>query len=120
MDETLKPDDAVEIFEELLPAQHKSYMLGVVLNLPPHKVEFIHSCYQDPKKCIRHVIIEFLKQWEPRPTWRNIIKALRDPTVDLPDLAMRVEAAHIPDPTATCDVVPETTVKHTLQSTVHA
>ena len=35
----------------------------------------------------------------------------RSPAVNLPQLAMRVEAAHFPDPTASCDPpLPETTV----------
>ena len=95
MDETLTPDDAGKILEELLPAQNKSYELGLVLKLPPHEVEAIHSQYQNPQDRLLHVIIAFLKQTEP--TWRVIVKALRCHVVNLPDLARRVEAAHYPD-----------------------
>ena len=114
MDKTLTPDDAVKIFEELLPAQNKSYVLGLKLKLQQYKVEAIHSRYQNPQDRLLHVIIAFLRQMEPRPTWRVIVKALRSRAINLPDLARRVEAAHfpdptdIPDPTATRDVVPET------------
>ena len=109
MDETLRPDDAGEIFEKLLPAWNKPLELGLALNLPLSEVEAIHMQYINPRDCLLRIIIAFLKQMKPRPTWRVIVEALRSRVVNLPDLARRVEAALIPDPTATRDVVPETT-----------
>ena len=84
-------------------------MLGLGLNLRLHEVEAIHTRYSDPRECLLHIIIAFLRQVEPRQTWRVIVEALRNPIVNLPALARRVEAAHFPDPTATRDVVAETT-----------
>ena len=109
MNETLTPDDAVDVLEELLPAQNKSYELGLKLKLPQHVVDSIHSIYSKPQSRLLHVLIEFTNQTEPRPTWTIIIEALRSPAVNLPVLARRVEAAHFPDPMATDDVVAETT-----------
>ena len=109
LDMTLTPDDAVDVLEELLPAQHKSYELGLKLKLPQHVVEAIHSKELPPDKYLLKILIKFLQQVEPRPTWRVIVEALRSPAVDLPALARRVEVAHFPDPTATRDVVAETT-----------
>ena len=109
MNETLTPDDAVDVLEELLPAQNKSYELGLKLKLRQHEVDSIHSTYSKPRSRLLHVLIEFTNQTEPRPTWRVIVEALRSPAVNLPALARRVEAAHFPVPTATRDVVAETT-----------
>ena len=109
MNETLTPDDAGKILEELLEAQNQSFMLGLGLNLRLHEVEAIHARYQDPRERLLHIIIAFLRQAEPRQTWRVIVEALRNPIVNLPALARRVEAAHFPDTTATRDVVAETT-----------
>ena len=100
MDETLTESDAAEILEELLSAQNQSYLLGLKLKLPVHEVEAIHLKYLDPRERLLHVIIAFLRQAEPRPTWRVIVEALRNPIVNLPALARRVEAAHFPDPSA--------------------
>ena len=108
MDETLRPDDAGEIFEKLLPAWNEPLELGLALNLPLYEVEAIHMQYQNPDDRLLHVIIAFLEQAEPRPTWGVIAEALRSRVVNLPALARRVEAALIPDPTATRGVVPET------------
>ena len=101
MDETLAESDAADILEELLSAQNQSYLLGMKLKLPLHEVEAIHLKYLDPRERLLHVIVTFLRQAEPRPTWRVIVEALRNPIVNLPALARRVVAAHFPDPTAT-------------------
>ena len=109
-DATLTPDDASDVLEELLPAQNKSYELGLKLKLPQHEVEAIHSRHLSSDERLREILIKFLKQAEPRATWRVIIEALRSPTVDDKALARKVEAAHFPHPTAIRDVkVVETT-----------
>ena len=108
VDETLKSDGVSEILDELVEAQNHSKVLGVKL-LPPHEVEAIHRQYQDPKERLLHILLAFTSQIQPRPTWRIIVEALRSPSVNLPRLARRVEAAHFPDSTSTRDVVPETT-----------
>ena len=77
--------------EELLEAQNKSKFLGLKLNLPTHVVEGIHDQYSDPQTRLLNVIEEFLRQVEPRPTWRVIVEALRSPAVKLPRLALRLE-----------------------------
>ena len=82
-----------------------------MLNVRPRDVDAILIKYQDQKDRLYHIIIAFLGQAEPRPTWRVIVGALRSPVVNLTALAERVEAAHFPDLTAARDVVPETTSK---------
>ncbi|CAI8033784.1 hypothetical protein GBAR_LOCUS19057 [Geodia barretti] len=97
--EVLTPSDAVKVLEELLPAQNQSFELGLKLNLEPHQVEGIHSTYSEPAKRLLRVVMTFLNQVEPRPTWRVIADALKSPAVNLLQLAMAVEAAHFPDTT---------------------
>ena len=102
-DDPLTPGDAVNVLEEILEAQNQSRFLGLKLNVPDYIVTGIHTKYTDPKDCLYYVLVEFLKQVEPRPTWRAIVAALRSPTVNLPLLAMKVENKHFPDPAATRD-----------------
>ena len=97
VNETLTPDDAVDVLEELLPAQNKSYELGLKLKLPQHEVDSIHSTYSKPRSRLLHVLIEFTNQTEPRPTWRVIVEALRSPAINLSALARRVELVHCHD-----------------------
>ena len=57
-------------------------------------MESICEKYSEPRDRLLQVIIKFTKQVEPKPIWRAIVTALRSPAVNLPQLAMRVEAAH--------------------------
>ena len=113
-DETLNPDDAIHILEEILEAKTQSRYLGLKLNIPEYEVTSIHKQYSDPKDCLYHVLEEFLKRLDPKPTWKVIIAALRSPAVNLPQLAKKVETTHIPDLRATHDVPPETTGRYTV------
>lgn len=92
--ETLPPELAVNVLEELFEAQNQSYFLGLKLQLPPHVVDSIHTTHLRPRERLLHVIITFLNQVEPRPTWRMIVDALRSPIVSLPQLAKRIERDH--------------------------
>ena len=101
VDRVLNTNDAVDVLEAVLPAQNKSYELGLKFKLPPHEVKAIHSPMREPRECLRDVIIRFLEGTEPGPTWRVIIDALRSKLVDLPALAIELEAVHFPDSTST-------------------
>ena len=105
-DEPLTPDDAVNVLEEIIEAQNQSYVLGLKLRLPPHFVEDICEKHSEPRDRLLQIVAAFLQQVDPRPTWRAIVAALRSPAVNLPQLAMRVEAAHFPDPTVSRDPPP--------------
>ena len=105
----LNTNDTAKVLEDLLPAQNKSYQLGLKLNLLQHDVEAIHSTYREPSDRILHIVIKFLGGTEPKPTWTVIIDALRSPLVDLPALASKLEAVHFPDSTSTGGVITETT-----------
>ena len=105
-DEPLTPDDAVKVLEEILEAQNQSRFLGLKLNVPDYIVTGIHTRYIDPKDRLYYILVEFLRHADPKPTWRAIVAALRSPAVSLPQLAMKVEAAHFPDPTAIYNTPP--------------
>ena len=93
-EETLRPDDVIEILEEIFPARIKSYNLGLKLKLPLHEVKAIHAKTQSAEDHLRDILEAFLKEVGSRPTWRVIIDALRSPTVDLQQLADKIENKH--------------------------
>ena len=97
----LTPNDAVQLLEELLPAQNKSYQLGLKLKLQPHQVENIHSTYANAEERLLRIIMLFLNQVDPQPTWRVIVDALKSPAINLPQFARAVETAHFPVTTST-------------------
>ena len=102
-DDILTESDAVNILEELTEAQNSANLLGFMFSIKPSEVEAIQAMYQNPKERLCQIILAFLRQAEPPPTWRAIVNALRSKTVNLTALAKRVEAAHFPDPTASRD-----------------
>ena len=89
--------------EELTEALANTHRLGLMLKIKPVEVEAIYRTYQDPKERLYQIILAFLRQVQPPPTWRAIVNSLRSPIVNLTALAKRVEAAHFPDTTASCD-----------------
>ena len=72
-----------------------------MLKIKPVDVEAINKMYQNPKKRLYEITLAFLRQAEPPPMWRAIIKALKSTTVNLTALAKKVEAAHT---LASCDL----------------
>ena len=115
-DDPLTTDDAVNVLEEIVEAQNQSYLLGLKLQLPLHVVDSIYTTYSQPRDRLLQVLIEFTKQVDPIPTWRAIVAALRSPAVNLPQLAMKVEAAHFPDPAASRKTYfPDSTTTDNLQ-----
>ena len=96
LDRTLVQDDVPEIVAAILDAQTKSERLGRVLKLPASTVSGIHKQYRDPEDCLFHVVDEFVKQVDPRPTWRVILNALRHLTVRQTFLANAIERKHCP------------------------
>ena len=102
-DDILTESNAGNIVEELTEAQNSAVLLGFMFGIKPSEVEAIQVMYHNPKERLYQIILAFLRQAEPPPTWRAIVNALRSKPVNLIALAKRVEAAHFPDPTASRD-----------------
>ena len=97
LDMILTEANADEILEKLLPdAEECVHALGLKLLPTTDKVIRIIQTNVDNQEKLRWVITTFLRQKEPNPTWRRIVEALRSPSVNLPDLATKLERAHCP------------------------
>ena len=90
---------AVHVLDEIIEAQNHFHVIGLHLKLPEHEIESIESMHRHPRDRLLHILIEFLKKVDPPPTWRRIVDALRSPSVNLPELANRVENNHCPQTT---------------------
>ena len=99
-DEILTESNAGNILEELAEAQNHAHLLGLMLKISPWEVEAIQRKNKEPIDKLYDIILAFLRQAVPPPTWRAIVNALKSKIVNLTALAKRVEAAHFPDPTA--------------------
>ena len=85
----------MSVLDEILEAQNDSNVIGLQLRVPPHVVESIHSTHSQPRDRLLHVLLEFLKKVEPRPTWRVVADALRRPSVNFPHLAQNIESKYL-------------------------
>ena len=84
-------EDVAGIVAAILPAQTKSEAFGHILKIPPHTVEAIHQQYHNPQDRLFHVISEFVKHVEPKPTWKVIVEALKNPLIEFSSLAEDIE-----------------------------
>ncbi|CAI8030167.1 hypothetical protein GBAR_LOCUS17108, partial [Geodia barretti] len=100
LDKRLNKDDAVDIVRQLLDVQNKAKTLGRLLKLPRAIIEVTPQLTGDPQAPLFYIIDEFLKQVDPRPTWRLILNALRDPLIGEHSLAQEIEMSLTPDITS--------------------
>ena len=87
----MDPDDAIEILQELVDVKDKSEMLGHLLRVPRVLLYSFRQEYSDSQDHLLHVIDEFLKGIDPRPTWRVVINALRHPQLKFYKLVEVIE-----------------------------
>ena len=92
----MTPDDALYLVENLLPTGISSRKLGLTLGLPEKVVEHIHHTFSEPDERMFHVLIEFTRQSESRPTWKAFTDTLRRPEINLLSLAETLEAVNAP------------------------
>ena len=89
---TLSTDDAAKVMRILIAAQNDAKYIGLALEVPCHVYD--HT-YSRPRDHLFAVIMAYLKQIKPRPTWRAIANLLRDPIVNLPQLAQTIEEEYL-------------------------
>ena len=89
----------MKVLEDILEAQNHSQFIGLKLKVPQHVVDGILKTHSEPRECLYNVIVEYLKQVEPGPTWRAIADVLKSPVINLRRLAKKIEDTHCsPEP----------------------
>ena len=48
--------------------------------------------YDDKSERLLYIIMKFLRRIDPKPTWTDIVDALKSPLVGMPKLAEEIEA----------------------------
>ena len=79
-------------------AQVHAYYVGLNLKLPTDLLDSIESQYPNSRDRLLHVLKEFLRRVEPRPTWLAVVNALRSPSVGLLKLAEKFEKKYCSTP----------------------
>ena len=78
-------------------ATAKWFDIGIELGLLPHALEIIKDNYSDVKQCFTQMLLQWLRQVDPPPTWSALAKALKHSYVNHPDIAQRIEKEFIND-----------------------
>ena len=77
-------------------ARSKWFTLGIELKMSVNSLEAIkQKNKENPDDCLTEMLLEWLKQANPKPTWSCIVSALREPTVGLEQLAESIENQHL-------------------------
>lgn len=80
-----------DVYEKLYSVRPKWYNYGLALKLPPDALDSIRLKFHgDPADSLRETLKDRLK-FEIKLTWREIIRALRKPTVGESKLADELE-----------------------------
>ena len=88
----LTEGDLKSVLNEIHEARVRAYFVGLNLKIPTDKLESIKSQYGDNLEQLLYVIMEFLRQTNPKPTWWDIVGALKSPLVGMPELAEEIQA----------------------------
>ena len=80
----------------LWDAKCKWYNLGLELDLNPPTLAAIKSNFHGMvEDCFREVLLKWLEVATPYPSWKALVKALRAPAVDFPQVASKIESKYI-------------------------
>ena len=82
---------AQEISRRIDDLKSKYEIFGRLLKVPRDLVKRIRKEHDEPETRLLHIIEAFLRQKDPRPTWRIILEALRNPLINAPRLAGKIE-----------------------------
>ena len=91
MDKTLTVKDCKGLVEDLHEVCDTPEALGILLNLPQSTLDEIFARRSRSWRRFFEVISNFVEHEEQRPTWRIILNALRNPLINNPRLAERIE-----------------------------
>ena len=86
----LSIDSLSDVVKAVWEARVEWYDIGVELRVSPDTLDTIQKDHRDTKPCFREMLKVWLRRTEPRPSWAELAKALRSPTVGYEDLADRL------------------------------
>ena len=79
--------------------------IGLELDIIQPDLDEINRDYHgDTKKCFKEMLIRWLKQIDPPPTWSALVAALQDPAIEEGALAEQVEREYVHQCSKTSDV----------------
>ena len=97
MEKALNEDDATDVACALLPVLPQIDIFARLLKVPKAIVSSIRREYpRSVKDRLLRVVDEFLGRQEPKPTWKTIVDALKNPLIRHILLAREIEGKYGP------------------------
>ena len=93
---TLSDKDIKRVRIDIYEARAKWYDIGIELEIPTGTLKSIKSMYDSPAECLVEMLDTWLKQVDPKPSWRLLINALEQPAVGEERLAERLKQKYYP------------------------
>ena len=92
----LTSDDLRIVRKAIWDARGKWFSLGIELSMSVATLETIkQKNKENPDDCLTEMLLEWLKQANPKLTWSCIVAALKEPTVGQEQLAETIENEHL-------------------------
>ena len=91
---TLGVNDLSCVRKELLDVSHKWLDIGLELKLRVGTLERLRHQYPDTSTCLREMVLEWLKEVDPPPTWEGLACALESCVVGEPRLAEQLRTKY--------------------------
>ena len=89
----LRINDLGEVYEAVYEARSQAYDIGLQLKVAVDTLDSIDRRYDDHSDKLREVLKTWLRT-APKPTWQDLLDALRSRVVGQPRLASDIEAKH--------------------------
>lgn len=94
---TLSDKDIKHVRREIYDARTKWYDIGIELEIPTSTLKSIKLMYNNsPAECLVEMLDTWLKQVNPKPSWRLLTNALEQPTVGEEQLADKLKRRYCP------------------------
>ena len=67
-----------DAFRELHPIAAEWEIIGLLLEIPHHVLKAIEIDIKDIHDCLQAMLVQWLKQSDPPPTWKNLADAVEE------------------------------------------
>ena len=105
MSDYLTAKDLWKVQNILWEVCEKWFDIGIQLKLAPSSLNKIEANFKTVEECCRKMLLTWLSQVDPKPTWSALVEALKSPPVKCEYVARKIKLEHLPKPESSQDQV---------------
>ena len=98
MSDYLTAKDLWKVQNILWEVCEKWFDIGIQLKLEPNNLNKIEANFKTVEECCRKMLLTWLSQVDPKPTWAALVEALKSPPVKCEYVARKIELEHLQKP----------------------